>query len=149
MKNTLMISVAVLALGLGATGAMAQADTHGQSDRHETTTTTTTAVPMGTSQTTTTTNNDGYKEYRRSVTVTHHYHLAAFVAPSGYSYTRYDLGQRVPATLIAQPYELQYGDYGLQSPPAELAWVRVGNDALLVNRRDGEVVQTQYGIFTN
>jgi Ni/Co efflux regulator RcnB len=150
MKNILMISVATLALGLGATAALAQPNMDGQSEHRDTTTTTTVAAPMGnTTQTTTVTNNDGYKEYRRSVTVTHHYHEAAFVAPSGYTYTRYDLGQRVPMTLVAQPYELRYQTYGLQMPPAELAWVRVGNDALLVNRRDGEVVQTQYGIFTN
>jgi Ni/Co efflux regulator RcnB len=149
MKNTLMISVAALALGLGVTVASAQ-DMHGSQDTHETTTTTS-ATPMGDTQTTTTTgtDKDGYRQYRRQVTVTHHYLVAAYVPPTGYTYTRYDLGQRVPTTLVAEPYELKYEAYGLQRPPAELAWIRVGNDALLVNRRDGEVVQTDYGIFTN
>ncbi len=143
MKNKLMISVAVLALGLGATGALAQDS--------EQKTTTTVATPAGTSQTTTTTgtDSDGYTKYRRSVTVTKHYHEAAFVPPTGYTYTRYDLGQRVPTTLITTPYELKYSAYDLQAPPEGLTWVRVGNDALLVSRRDGEVVQTEYGIFTN
>jgi Ni/Co efflux regulator RcnB len=143
MKNVLMISVAALALGLGATAALAQ-DT-------EQKTTTTVATPMGTSQTTTTTGTDadGYTKYRRSVTVTKHYTVAPFVAPSGYTYTRYDLGQRVPVTLISEPYELKYQAYDLQAPPGGLTWVRVGNDALLVSRRDGEVVQTEYGIFKN
>ena len=113
-------------------------------------TTTTEATPDGTVQTTTMQSNDGYKQYRRTITTTKHYDAGAFVAPSGYTYTRYELGQRVNGELLGKNYTLSsYGDYALQVPPSGLEWIRVGDDALLVDRNTGEVVQSDYGLFSN
>ena len=40
-----------------------------------------------------------------------------------------------------------YNNYALQAPPHGLTWIRVGSDALLVDRKTGEVVETDYGLF--
>ena len=80
---------------------------------------------------------------------TKHYDAGTFVAPAGYTYTRYSIGERVPHVLIATP-NLVLGDYStyrLDSPPEGLVWIRVGNDALLVSRSTGEVIQTDYDLF--
>ena len=35
----------------------------------------------------------------------------------------------------------------LDPPPPGTVWVRYGNDALLIDRYSGEVIQVVYGIF--
>ena len=101
-------------------------------------------------QTTTEDSNDGYKQYRRTITTTKHYDAGAFVAPSGYTYTRYAIGQRVNGDLLGNDYVLSsYHNYALQAPPSGLTWIRVGDDALLVDRNTGEVVESDYGLFKN
>ena len=35
----------------------------------------------------------------------------------------------------------------LEIPPAGYEWVRVGNDAMLVNIANGEILQAEYGVF--
>ena len=140
--NKLVMPAALLAACLGSTVALAQTDTQ---------TTTTETTPSGTTQTTTTQSNDGYTQYRRTITTTKHYSAGAFTAPSGFAYRRYELGQRVDGELLGTDYVLtRYGDYGLDAPPsAGLVWIRVGDDALLVDRQSGEVVQSDYGLFSD
>jgi Ni/Co efflux regulator RcnB len=137
-----ILPTAALAVCLGSTLAFAQTDT----DK----TTTTMSTPAGTEQTTTTTenSNDGYAQYRRTITTKKHYDAGAFMAPSGYTYSRYALGQRVNSELLGTNYVLSsYGDYALDAPPSGLVWIRVGSDALLVDQKSGEVVETDYGLF--
>jgi len=138
----LMLPAAALATCLCSSAAFAQDDA--------VKTTTTESTPDGTVQTTTMQSNDGYKQYRRTITTTKHYDAGAFVAPSGYTYTRYELGQRVNGELLGKNYTLtSYGNYALEAPPSGLEWIRVGDDALLVDRNTGEVVQSDYGLFRN
>ena len=136
-----MLPAAALAVCLGSSIAFAQVD--------KTTTTTTESSPDGSTQTTTMKTSDGYKQYRRTITTTKHYDAGAFVAPSGYTYSRYELGARVPAVLLADDGLLLtgYSTYALHTPPSGLVWIRVGDDALLVDRKSGEVVQTDYDLF--
>ncbi len=139
----LMISAAALALCVGTTAAMAQTETNK--------TTTTVSTPEGTTSTTTQTRTgaDGYTRYRRTVTSTKHYDAGPFEAPSGYTYSRYTVGQQVPV-LIRDDDNLvltDYSDYALVTPPAGLEWIRVGDDALLIQRSNGEVIQADYGVF--
>jgi Ni/Co efflux regulator RcnB len=114
-------------------------------------TTTTTSSPDGTTQTTTMNTSDGYRQYRRTIATTKHYNAGAFVAPNGYTYTRYELGARMPAVLLSDDSLVLtgYSTYALTAPPSGLTWIRVGNDALLVDRKTGEVVETDYGLFAS
>ena len=117
------------------------------------TTTTTVTSPSGDTQTTTnvTNSSDGYAQYRRTITTTKHYNDGAFVAPNGYTYSRYELGAHVPAVLRDDDTLVLtgYSTYALQAPPAGLTWIRVGDDAMLVDRKTGEVVETDYNLFKN
>jgi len=111
--------------------------------------TTTVANPDGSvdkTTTTTTTANDGYATYRKTVTSKKHYDAAAFQAPSGYTYSRFAVGQHVPQSLIAVQLN-DYQNYALVTPPSGLTWIRNGNDALLIDANTGEVIQADYDLF--
>ena len=141
MRNLIVPAAAALALSLGA----ASAQTY---ESHSTTTQTSPAD--GTQTTTSTTErNDGYATFRKTVTATHHYDVGTFTAPAGYTYTRYRIGDRVPDVILSSDGLVltDYANYQLVAPPHGLVWVRVGGDALLVNRANGEVIQTDYGLF--
>jgi Ni/Co efflux regulator RcnB len=138
--NKFMLPATAIAVCLASAAAFAQSATEN--------TTTTETTPSGTTQTTTMQSNDGYQQYRRTITTTKHYDAGAFVAPSGYTYTRYAIGQHVKGDLLGNNYVLTgYGTYELQAPPSGLTWIRVGDDALLVDRKTGEVVESDYGLF--
>jgi Ni/Co efflux regulator RcnB len=136
--NKLMISAAALAACLAAPAAFAQDTTQS---------TTTVQTPNGEKTTTTTESNDGYAQYRKTVTSTKHYNAGVYEAPAGYNYSRFTVGQRVPMALLARHID-DYDDYALQAPPSGLTWVRIGGDALLVDS-NGQVIQANYGLFTD
>ena len=137
-----LMSASAVALCLGSSTAFAQ-------DNQKTTTTV--SSPSGMTETTTTTRtSDGYKQYVRTITPTKHYNTSVFMGPPGYVYTRYTIGERAPSTLLGGRYTLvKYSTYGLESPPDGLTWIRAGDDALLVDGKTGEVVQTDYSLFAN
>ena len=92
---------------------------------------------------------DGYLQYRRTVTSTKHYDAGPFMAPSGYTYTRYRPGDRVPDAILDDNSLVLagYSNYALTTPPDGLKWVRVGDDALLINADTGMVIQADYDLF--
>lgn len=141
--KTLMLSAAAVALMLGASAAHAQSE--------QTTTTTTVNNPDGSTDVTnktTTTSTDGYATYRKTVTSKRRYDAAAFVAPSGYTYRRFSVGEHVPSLLLSDSVVLNdYQNYALETPPSGLTWIRDGQDALLVDMRTGEVIQADYDVF--
>jgi len=139
-----ILPAAALAVCFGSTVAFAQSETEKA--------TTTMSTPDGSTQTTTTTtksDDGGYTQYRRTITTKKHYDVGAFTAPSGYTYSRYDIGAHVPDELRGDDGLVLtgYSNYALQAPPHGLTWIRVGGDALLVDRKTGEVVETDYGLF--
>ncbi len=139
--NKFMMSASAIALCLGSSTVFAK-----DSEK----TTTTVSSPAGTTETTTTKTSDGYKQYVRTITATKHYNSDVFMGPPGYVYTRYTIGDRAPSALLAGHYRLvEYSSYGLESPPDGLTWIRAGDDALLVDSKTGEVVQTDYSLFSN
>jgi Ni/Co efflux regulator RcnB len=138
MNKLILPAAAAFALSLGAAAAQTESQT-----------TTVQSSPDSQTTTTTTERNGAYGTYRKTVTSTKRYDVGTFVAPSGYTYSRYSIGERVPQVLITTP-NLVLGDYStyrLDEPPEGLEWIRVGNDALLVSRSTGEVIQTDYDLF--
>jgi Ni/Co efflux regulator RcnB len=82
------------------------------------------------------------------VTSKKHYDAAAFVAPSGFTYRRFSVGEHVPNALLGDSVVLSdYANYALDSPPSGLTWIRDGQDALLIDVRTGEVIQADYDVF--
>jgi Ni/Co efflux regulator RcnB len=78
----------------------------------------------------------------------HRYHIRAWVAPRGFTYRRFGIGERIPAVLLVADFFLtDFALYGLEAPPSEYVWVRDGSDAVLVDRYTGEVIEVEYDVF--
>jgi Ni/Co efflux regulator RcnB len=86
--------------------------------------------------------------YKRTFQARHQYHAGAYRAPSGYTYQRWGLGERLPSEYFVSSFWLNnFADYDLATPPDGYVWVRYGPDALLIDESDGEVIQVAYGVF--
>lgn len=86
-----------------------------------------------------------YRSYNRDV-----YRLPRYYAPYGYGYRyqRFSIGYTLNALLFGQSYWIGDPVY-YRLPPAygPYRWVRYYDDALLVDIRNGRVVDVVYGIF--
>ena len=86
--------------------------------------------------------------YQRNLSATRHFHWQNYNRPSGYYYRRWVFGQIFPRTFWAQDYWLtDYWMFDLPVPPYGYVWVRYNDDALLIEKRTGQVLQVVYGLF--
>ena len=86
--------------------------------------------------------------YQRNVTAPRQYHWQSYNRPGGWYYQRWSYGQIFPRMFWAQDYWLtDYWMFDLPIPPYGYVWVRYGDDAVLINKRTGEVLQVEYGLF--
>jgi len=68
--------------------------------------------------------------------------------PGGYRHRRWGIGAFLPAPLFAPGYYFNdFFRFGLAPPPYGLRWVRYGPDLLLINVRNGRVVDARYRVF--
>lgn len=89
-----------------------------------------------------------FHSYRRNFTASHRYHFGSYRRPSGWYAHRWVYGERVPHGWYGRDYWIgNYVSFGLIGPPDGYQWVRVGDDALLVDVDTGEVLQVEYGVF--
>lgn len=87
---------------------------------------------------------------RHNVTASRHFHYrgGAYRWPGGYHYQRWSFGMTLPSVFWGQNYWIDdYQDYGLAYPPNGAVWVRYGDDALLIDRYSGEILEVVYGQF--
>jgi Ni/Co efflux regulator RcnB len=87
---------------------------------------------------------------RRNVTARHHYRYRgdSWRWPSGHSYQRWSFGMTLPSLFWGGNYWISdYSNYGLAYPPPGTVWVRYGNDAILIDRYSGEILEVVYGQF--
>lgn len=87
---------------------------------------------------------------RHNVTASRHFHYrgGAYRWPGGYHYQRWSFGMTLPSVFWGQNYWIDdYQDYGLAYPPDGAVWVRYGDDALLIDRYSGEILEVVYGQF--
>ena len=85
---------------------------------------------------------------RLNVQSSHRFHNGDYRVPAGYQTRHWGYGERLPRGYFASDYWI--GDFlmfGLFAPPTDLVWVRVGDDALLVDRYSGDIVQVRYDVF--
>ncbi|MGZ5933755.1 MAG: RcnB family protein [Rhizomicrobium sp.] len=86
--------------------------------------------------------------YQRNITASRRYHWHSYNRPSGWYYQRWVFGQIFPSIFWARDYWItDYWMFDLPIPPYGYVWVRYGDDALLINRRTGTVLQVVYGVF--
>jgi Ni/Co efflux regulator RcnB len=91
---------------------------------------------------------DGYDSFRRVERAPRHFHFGEYRRPQGWYNHRWIGGEILPPLFFAQEYWIDnYSYFGLQFPPPGTVWIRDGNDALLIDRRTGEVIQVVYGVF--
>jgi Ni/Co efflux regulator RcnB len=85
---------------------------------------------------------------RRNVPAARRFHVGGYRPPQGYAPRRWGFGQRLPHGYFARNYWISnYWAYALFAPPSGLVWVRVGDDALLIDEYSGEIIQVDYGVF--
>lgn len=76
------------------------------------------------------------------------FHANHYRKPFGWYYKLWGLGEFMPALFIADNYQLDdYRAYDLARPPFGCVWVRYGNDAVLVDKRTGEVLRVVRDTF--
>jgi Ni/Co efflux regulator RcnB len=88
------------------------------------------------------------RAFRRNFTAPHRYHFGTYRRPGGWYAHRWVYGERVPHGWYGRDYWIgNYITFGLIAPPDGYQWVRVGDDALLIDVDTGEVLQVEYGVF--
>jgi Ni/Co efflux regulator RcnB len=87
-----------------------------------------------------------WRDYRES-----HRHVftrPAYVAPRGYRYRPVSVGATLNRMFWGSNYRIgNYATYRLPYPGRNRMYVRYGNDVLLVNARNGRVIQVYNGFF--
>jgi len=84
----------------------------------------------------------------RNVQASQRFSAGSYRPPMGYVSRNWNYGQYLPAAYYARGYWINdYLLYALYGPPSGFVWVRVGDDALLINRYTGEVVAVETGVF--
>ncbi len=92
--------------------------------------------------------NRRYSQYYRNWNSATRYRAGTYYRPSGYYYRRWTFGDILPSLFWSNRYWLNnYYAYDLPPPPAGTVWVRYGDDALLIDRFTGEVIQVSYSVF--
>lgn len=90
-----------------------------------------------------------FSSYHRNFSAPQHFHAQTdYRRPSGWYARRWTFGEILPSLFWAPDYWLSdYYDFGLMPPPPGTVWVRDGNDALLIVRDTGEIIQVEYSVF--
>ena len=90
-----------------------------------------------------------FSSYHRNFSAPQHYHAPSnYRRPSGWYAHRWTFGEILPSLFWAPNYWLSdYNDFGLMPPPPGTVWVRDGDDALLIDRDSGEIIQVEYSVF--
>ena len=86
--------------------------------------------------------------YRRVWHAPRRYHWGYYRRPAHWYAHRWTSGDYIPQAWFARDYWIDNFDaIGLVGPPDGCVWVRVGDDALLIDEDTGEVIQVAYSIF--
>jgi Ni/Co efflux regulator RcnB len=89
-----------------------------------------------------------FNAFRRNMQSPQHFRSGRYNAPRGYQQRHWGYGERLPSEYFVRDYWISnFLMFGLFAPPSDLIWVRVGDDALLIDRYSGEIVQVRYGVF--
>ncbi len=93
-------------------------------------------------------NHGDWGRYQRNEFAQHRFRFGGYERPRGWYYRRWRFGEFLPGLFWSQNYWIgDYNDFGLPYPPPGCVWVRYGDDALLIDRYTGEIVQVMYGLF--
>jgi len=86
--------------------------------------------------------------YQWNRTSNQRYHYQTYQRPHGWYAQRWAYGQILPRLFWSQNYWLTgYYNFGLIDPPYGYVWVQNGNDALLVDVQNGQILSVEYNVF--
>lgn len=89
-----------------------------------------------------------FRDFHRDFNASRRFRGPDYRRPQGWYEHRWSFGEFLPRTYWVRDYWLDdFAAYGLPPPPYGAVWVRVGNDALLVDGDSGEVITVEYGVF--
>jgi len=89
-----------------------------------------------------------FRDFHRSFNASRRFQAPSYRRPAGWYDHRWSFGEFLPTAFWARDYWLSdYSSYDLPPPPYGAVWVRVGNDALLVDEESGEVITVEYSVF--
>jgi Ni/Co efflux regulator RcnB len=89
-----------------------------------------------------------FSSYHRNFNAPQRFHAPSYRRPQGWYSHRWVYGETLPALFWAPQFWLNdYVDFELPPPPPGTVWVRDGDDALLIDRYSGEIVEVDYGVF--
>lgn len=90
----------------------------------------------------------GYRDFHRTFNAPRRFRAPVYRRPPGFYFRRWSWGEFLPPAFWVRDYWLiDFSLYGLPPPPFGAIWVRVGDDALLIDRYSGEIITVEYGIF--
>jgi Ni/Co efflux regulator RcnB len=86
--------------------------------------------------------------YQHNFQAARSFRIGPYHRPHGWVDRRWGFGEILPRGFWAPQYLIaDYWLFALEVPPAGFEWVRYGNDALLINTANGEILQVEYGVF--
>jgi Ni/Co efflux regulator RcnB len=86
--------------------------------------------------------------YPHAYRSSHRFHGRPYYAPPGFYAHSWAYGEILPQAWFAPDYVIEdWWDFGLPEPPYGYDWVRVGNDALLVDGYSGQIMQVVRDLF--
>jgi Ni/Co efflux regulator RcnB len=89
-----------------------------------------------------------FSSYHRNFDAPRRFRVGFYRRPAGWYPHHWVFGEILPALFWAPDFWLtDYYDFGLLPPPPGTIWVRDGEDALLIDRYSGEIIQVAYGVF--
>jgi Ni/Co efflux regulator RcnB len=91
-----------------------------------------------------------YSQYHRAFNAPQRYRYRgpAYHRPPGFSYRRWNYGDFLPSLYWGSSYWINDSSYyNLMPAPPGTVWVRYGDDAVLIDRYTGEVIQVEYSAF--
>lgn len=90
----------------------------------------------------------GFRDYHRNFSAGRRFRAPAYRPPPGFFARRWAWGMTLPPLFWDRQYWLvDYDMYDLPPPPFGAIWVRVGDDALLIDQDDGTIISVAYGVF--
>ena len=85
--------------------------------------------------------------YRKTYHSARRYRAPAYRFPSGFYVRSWSFGDRLPVSWYSRSYYLDWWQYGLPRPPIGTEWVRMHDDAVLVDVWTGQVLAVYYDLF--
>jgi Ni/Co efflux regulator RcnB len=90
----------------------------------------------------------GFDPRGHDIEVSRQYHNGAYRHPQGYEDRRWGHGDHLPPQYYGHEYWIEdFAAFGLFEPPPYMIWIRVGNDALLIDEDSGEIIQVAREVF--